>query len=195
MREKYEIWFVSSSSSLTRYIWVVLRSELTSYVTPLKSSAVGAVWRWLSRALEGVVVVVGVVAGSLAARCSARTRRRRLDSSSRWRLAFANKLLAAAAGLLSLCLQKRLGRVEPLCEEADTPTNNETKQSSPLCLLSPNIRPFFEKMFHQSPCDKFNFQTAGIKKSQMISHLCLSAFNSHSQIWVETDFLFILHAL
>lgn len=59
---------------------------------------------------------------------------------------FANKLLAAAAGLLSLCLQKRFGRVEPLCEEADTPTNNEAKQSAALCLLSPNI----------SLCDTFN---------------------------------------
>lgn len=57
----------------------------------------------------------GDVAGSLAARCSARSRRRHLDSSSRWRLAFANKLLAAAACLLSLCLQKRLGSVDLLC--------------------------------------------------------------------------------
>ncbi|KAK5864360.1 hypothetical protein PBY51_015609 [Eleginops maclovinus] len=40
---------------------------------------------------------------------------RRLDSSSRWRLAFANKLLAAEAGLLSLCLQKRLGSERTLC--------------------------------------------------------------------------------
>lgn len=57
----------------------------------------------------------GDVAGSLVARCSARSQQRHLDSSSRWWLAFANKLLAAAACLLSLCLQKRLGSVDPLC--------------------------------------------------------------------------------
>lgn len=84
----------------------------------------------------------GDIAGSPVARCSARSRQRHLDSSSRWRLAFANKLLAAAACLLSLSLQKRLGSVHPLCEEADTPTNNETKQSSSLCLLSANIALF-----------------------------------------------------
>ena len=74
-------------------------------------SEMGSGCRWLSRALGGR----GWLSGSLAARRCARSRRRHLDSSSRWRLAFANKLLAAAACLLSLCLQKRLGSVEPLC--------------------------------------------------------------------------------
>lgn len=71
-------------------------------------------WRWML-AVSDWAGPSGDVAGSLVARCSARSRQRHLDSSSRWQLAFANKLLAAAACLLTLCLQKRLGSVDPLC--------------------------------------------------------------------------------
>lgn len=132
-----EIWTFTDYVAATMIYFFFFFSLSTLSTFALRSEILHS-WRWVLAGGDWAGPS-GDVAGSLVARCSARSRQRHLDSSSRWRLAFANKLLAAAACLLSLCLQKRLGSVDTVCEEADTPTNNETKQSPSLPLSSPNI--------------------------------------------------------
>lgn len=52
-----------------------------------------------------------------------------VDRSSRWRRAFANKLLAAAASLLSLCFLQSFGSGDGLCWKAGAPPTIKREQS------------------------------------------------------------------